>query len=276
MEKPDISSLPQNIEAEQALLGALLANNRAFESISDYLKPNHFADPIHAKIYEVISKLLTREHVADVIMLKKYFEQEGTLNDVGGYKYLVKLAESSSPLTNPEYYAQYIYEQYLRRDFPRVPIINEPEDVRSAESFHVSEEMFRIYSAAGAKLRRLHLMTDKIPAALSLDPSTAEDMEIGAVKYKDGVLQLNANKRIVGIPKEVWDYQIGGYQVLDKWFKSHKGEALTLGSFTHIENIVGLIAETCRIQNELRKIHQPGFTTDQLQLFVTSSDGRSC
>lgn len=168
------------------------------------------------------------------------------------------------------------YEQYLRRDFPRVPIINEPEDVRSAESFHVSEEMFRIYSAAGAKLRRLHLMTDKIPAALSLDPSTAEDMEIGAVKYKDGVLQINANKRIVGIPKEVWDYQIGGYQVLDKWFKSHKGEALTLGSFTHIENIVGLIAETCRIQNELRKIHQPGFTTDQLQLFVTSSDGRSC
>ena len=116
MEKPDISSLPQNIEAEQALLGALLANNKAFESISDYLKPNHFADPIHAKIYEVISKLILREHVADVIMLKKYFEQDGTLNDVGGYKYLIKLAESSSPLTNPEYYAQYIYEQYLRRE----------------------------------------------------------------------------------------------------------------------------------------------------------------
>jgi hypothetical protein len=100
-------------------------------------------------------------------------------------------------------------------------------------------------------------MTDKTPAALSLDPSTAENMEIGAAKYKDGVLQLNANKRIVGIPKEVWDYQIGGYQVLDKWFKSHKGEALNLGSFTHIENIVGLIAETIRIQNELSEMHKP-------------------
>ena len=149
------------------------------------------------------------------------------------------------------------YEQYLCRDFPRVPIINEPEELRTAESFYVSEELFRIYSSAGARLRRLHLMTDKIPAALSLEPNAAEDMEIGAVKYKDGVLQLNANKRIVGIPKEVWDYQIGGYQVLDKWFKSHKGEALNLGSFTHIENIVGLIAETIRIQNELSEMHKP-------------------
>ena len=147
------------------------------------------------------------------------------------------------------------YEQYLCRDFPRVPIINEPEELRTAESFYVSEEMFRKYSAAGARLRRLHLMTDKTPAALSLDPSTAENMEIGAVKYKDGVLQLNANNRIVGIPKEVWDYQIGGYQVVDKWFKSHKGEALSLGSFTHIENMVGLIAETIRIQNELSEMH---------------------
>ena len=54
MEKIDTNSLPQNIEAEQALLGALLANNKAYEQISDFLKPNHFADPVHAKIYEVI------------------------------------------------------------------------------------------------------------------------------------------------------------------------------------------------------------------------------
>ena len=55
----------------------------------------------------------------------------------------------------------------------------------------------------------------------------------------------------------MWDYNIGGNQVLDKWFKSHKGEALTLESFTHIENIVGLIAETIRIQNELGEMHKP-------------------
>ena len=149
MEKPDITSLPHNIEAEQALLGALLANNKAFESISDYLKPNHFADPIHAKIYEVISKLILRGHVADTITLKNYFEQEGSLNDVGGYKYLIKLAESSSPLTNPEYYAQYIYEQYLRRELIATgyDIVNHAmkEDIDSNAATQIEEAEKRLY-----------------------------------------------------------------------------------------------------------------------------------
>lgn len=116
MEQPDITSLPQNLEAEQALLGAILANNKAFEKVSEFLKPQHFADSMHAKIFEVISKLITRGHVADVITLKNYFEQEGSLAEVGGAKYLVKLADSASPLTNAEYYAQFIYDKYLRRE----------------------------------------------------------------------------------------------------------------------------------------------------------------
>ena len=51
MEKPDITTLPQNLEAEQALLGAILANNKAFEKVSEFLKPQHYDDPVHAKIY---------------------------------------------------------------------------------------------------------------------------------------------------------------------------------------------------------------------------------
>lgn len=116
MEQPDTSTLPQNLEAEQALLGAILANNKAFEKVSEFLKPQHFADSMHAKVFEVMSKLITRGHIADVITLKNYFEQEGTLTDVGGTKYLVKLADSASPLTNAEYYAQFIYDKYLRRE----------------------------------------------------------------------------------------------------------------------------------------------------------------
>ena len=50
MEKTDTSKLPQNLEAEQALLGAILANNRAYEKVSDFLKPQHFAEAIHAKM----------------------------------------------------------------------------------------------------------------------------------------------------------------------------------------------------------------------------------
>lgn len=116
MEKPDITKLPKNIEAEQALLGALLANNRAYEKVSDLLKPTYFADSTHQKIYAVIKNLLDKNHTADVITLRDYFTQEGTLDQVGGFPYLVKLAESASPLTNIEHYAQFVYDKYLRRE----------------------------------------------------------------------------------------------------------------------------------------------------------------
>ena len=112
--KPE--QLPKNIEAEQALLGAILANNKTFEKVSEFVRPEHFADPIHAKIFDIISKLITRGHVADTVTLKNYFEQDGSLDEVGGYKYLIKLADSATPLTNAEYYAQFIYDKYLRRE----------------------------------------------------------------------------------------------------------------------------------------------------------------
>ena len=112
--KPE--QLPKNIEAEQALLGAILANNKTFEKVSEFLRPEHFADPIHAKIFDIISKLITRGHVADTVTLKNYFEQDGSLDEVGGYKYLIKLADSATPLTNAEYYAQFSYDKYLRRE----------------------------------------------------------------------------------------------------------------------------------------------------------------
>lgn len=116
MEELDVTRLPRNIEAEQALLGALLANNKAYEKVSEFLKPDHFSDPMHAKVFDVMARLIQKGHVADVITLKNYFEQEGTLSDVGGINYLVKLSESSSPLTNIEYYAQFVYDKFLRRE----------------------------------------------------------------------------------------------------------------------------------------------------------------
>ncbi len=149
METPDISSLPQNIEAEQALLGAILANNKAFEKISEFLKPQHFADSMHARIFEVISKLITRGHVADVITLKNYFEQDGTLDDVGGIKYLVKLADSATPLTNAEYYAQFIYDKYLRRELIATgfEIVNNAakEDIDSDASEQIEEAEKKLF-----------------------------------------------------------------------------------------------------------------------------------
>ena len=148
--KPE--QLPKNIEAEQALLGALLANNKTFEKVSEFLKPEHFADPIHAKVFDVISKLITRGHVADIITLKNYFEQNGTLEEVGGYSYLIKLADSATPLTNAEYYAQFIYDKYLRRELIatgyEIATKASTEDLDSDASSQIEDAEKRLFDLA--------------------------------------------------------------------------------------------------------------------------------
>jgi hypothetical protein len=145
------------------------------------------------------------------------------------------------------------FGEYLSRDFPRVPIINAPQE--SEGDFVVTEEMFRAYVTAGESLRKLHLMQIKTPASIEIDPPTATDLKIGAIKYKSGILHINLNKRITGIPEDVWNYRIGGYQVLDKWFKSRKGMTLNIEDFDHIANVVGLLAETIKIQANLKTLH---------------------
>ncbi len=67
---------PVNYEAEQALLAAILANNRAYEKVSDFLAPEHFADEAHGRIYEACAKLIERGQIANAVTLKNYFEQD--------------------------------------------------------------------------------------------------------------------------------------------------------------------------------------------------------
>ena len=75
---------PSNIQAEQALLGALLANNKAYERVSEFLAPDHFADPIHGRIYQAIARRAEAGQLADAVMLKEEFEHSGVLDEVGG------------------------------------------------------------------------------------------------------------------------------------------------------------------------------------------------
>lgn len=134
------------------------------------------------------------------------------------------------------------YNEFLKRDYPRVPIIE-------------NETMLAKYKTAGEKLRQLHLMQTQ--AKLYLTITSSDNLKIEAIKYSDGELQINKETKIIGIPQEVWNYYIGGYQVLDKWFKSHKGEELTKDSFEHIQKVAGILAETIKVQEVLgtKEVH---------------------
>ncbi len=206
MENIDTAKLPQNIEAEQALLGALLANNKAFEKVSEFLKPEHFADPVHAKIYDIISKLISKGHIADVITLKNYFEQEGLLDEVGGYKYLVQLADSSSPLTNAEYYAQFIYDKYLRRELINTGF----EIVNEATKEDLDSNAFDQIESAEKKLFELSNQGDTRGGFVDFSEALNNSLHLIAEAYeKDG--------KISGLPTslDALDYMIGGLNKSD-------------------------------------------------------------
>lgn len=177
--------------------------------------------------------------------LTQYLEDKPSPIDIFDYVYGI--------LHDPVYCVK--FGEYLCRDFPRVPIINEPEEERNENSFFVSEELFSEYVSVGEKLRKLHLMETKKSAELTFEPSMPDDMTIGGVKYKKELLYINESTCIAGITKDVWEYNIGGYQVLSKWFKEHKGEKLSIDSFSHIENVVGLLSETIKLQEYLRGLH---------------------
>ena len=107
---------PHNFEAEKALLGAILSNNNAYDSVSDYLRGDHFSDPIHGKIYESVSKLIERGQIADPITLKNFFEQDGSLADIGGNQYLVELAASMVNVINAGEYGKHIHDLFVKRE----------------------------------------------------------------------------------------------------------------------------------------------------------------
>jgi replicative DNA helicase len=108
-------SPPHNIEAEQALLGAILVNNSAYHRVSDFLLPEHFAQGVHGRIYAAIAKLIERGQIANPVTLKGYFDQDEALADIGGAQYLVRLSTSVVTIINAEDYGRTIHDLFLRR-----------------------------------------------------------------------------------------------------------------------------------------------------------------
>lgn len=109
-------TLPSNLEAEQAVLAAVLMNNRALENISEFLRAEHFTHPAHQEIFKLGEKQFAAGIPFDIITAKNYLQQQGTLESVGGIDYLTELSGAGATVVNAEQYARIVYENALRRD----------------------------------------------------------------------------------------------------------------------------------------------------------------
>ena len=101
-------SLPSNIEAEAAFLGAVLIDNRVIEELQTPIGPQHFHAPIHGRIYERILALIDRNATASPVTLKPYFEGDEDLSELGGTTYLAQLTADGQGLLAPRDLAQQI------------------------------------------------------------------------------------------------------------------------------------------------------------------------
>ena len=106
---------PSNDRAEMALLGALLANNKAYERVAEFLTPEHFADPVHGRIYQAIVRRVEAGQLADPITLKAEFEHSGLLDEVGGTKYFADLLTAMVGIINAGEYGRAVHDAWLRR-----------------------------------------------------------------------------------------------------------------------------------------------------------------
>ena len=113
-------SLPANIEAEAAFLGAVLIDNRVIEELVTPLLPQHFFEPAHARIFERVLQLLDRKAIVTPVTLKPYFEVDETLKALGGTAYLARLTADGQGLLAPRALADQIYDLALLRELVSV------------------------------------------------------------------------------------------------------------------------------------------------------------
>ena len=153
-------SLPQNVEAEAALLGALMIDNRLVEDVQLKLRPDHFFEPLHGRIYEAILRMTDANRVANPVTLRPLFESDESIKEVGGPAYLAQLTGSGAAVIGARDFAQQIYDLALLRALVGVGrdlvegALDTSEDVAPLAQIERAEtELYKVAEEGGAEGR---------------------------------------------------------------------------------------------------------------------------
>jgi replicative DNA helicase len=197
---------PVNYDAEKALLGAILANNLVYDRVNEFLRPEHFADSLHGRIYEAIGKLVQRGQIANPVTLKNLFDQDGALAEIGGAQYLVDLAQSVVTVINADDYGRVVHDLYLRRQ-----LVDLGENVvNDAYVFGLEDTAIQQIESTELKLFNLAEsgQTEKGPQGFDVVLASALDMAEAAFKRDGHITGVTTGLRDL-------DRMLGGLQKSD-------------------------------------------------------------
>ena len=158
--EPGPQALPQNVEAEAALLGALMIDNRLVEDVQLKLRPDHFFEPLHGRIYEAILRMTDANRVANPVTLRPLFEADEAIKEVGGPAYLAQLTGSGAAVIGARDFAHQIYDLALLRALIGVGrdlvegALDTSEDVAPLAQIERAEtELYKVAEEGGAEGR---------------------------------------------------------------------------------------------------------------------------
>ncbi len=155
---PATPLLPQNIEAEAALLGALMIDNRLVEDVQLKLRSDHYFEPLHGRIYDAILRMTDKNMVANPVTLRPMFEADEAMRDVGGPAYLAQLTGSGAAIIGARDFAQQIYDLALLRSLVAVGrdmvegALDTSEEVAPLSQIERAEgELYRVAEQGGGE-----------------------------------------------------------------------------------------------------------------------------
>jgi replicative DNA helicase len=150
--EPMFRAPPHNIEAEQALLGAILVNNEAFYRVSDFLEPKHFLETIHQRIFELASGLIRVGKLATPVTLKTFLPADLDIAGLTVNQYLARLAAEATTIINAEDYGRTVYDLSIRRDLITIgeDMVNLAYDapVEATPQSHIEDAERRLFELA--------------------------------------------------------------------------------------------------------------------------------
>jgi replicative DNA helicase len=150
--EPSFRAPPHNIEAEQALLGAILVNNEAFYRVSDFLEPKHFLETIHQRIYELAGGLIRAGKLATPVTLKTFLPADLDVAGLNVNQYLARLAAEATTIINAGDYGRTVYDLSIRRDLITIgeDMVNLAYEapVDATPQSHIEEAERKLYELA--------------------------------------------------------------------------------------------------------------------------------
>ena len=202
--KDQFKELPNNIEAEQAVIGSILVSNDIFDEISTIISSINFHDPMHQKIFQAIESLISKGMLANPITLKNYFEDEK--DDLNVPEYLVKITKFSTSVRQAVEYSKIIYDMFVRRELIKIS----EQTIDSAKLNELDTNGQTIIENSERLLFDLAEKGSFNSSLVKFDEAMKQTIEMASAAYKN-------EEGIVGVPTGLRDLddKLGGLHQSD-------------------------------------------------------------